>query len=193
MTNYNPNPFRQPQPQSRSTGTTVIITLVGVAAVISALITYMLTRPTDQQPVAAQPTATTVVISHEPSTPTPSTHTTTVTATPPPVTVTVPDTQETTSTREKCDGRYILIVHSALAAPGTYPQEEISTALSTYPGSQVGTPGFCSSIRGQLNGHTIYPIYIDYGHNAEAACAGKTQHGGNVRSLNTRSDFSAPC
>lgn len=202
MTNntYNPNPFREPQ--RRSTLIVVIIVLVLIALGVGAAVFFSVGRFMKELPLATAPGVTTVVITPRPTAAPVSTVTATATATivrssiATPTTVTLPAPALTPSTSTGggvCDGRYILIVHSVLATPSTYPQEEIATALATYPGAQVGEPGFCSSIRGQVDGQIIYPIFFDYGHNAADACAGKTRYGGNVRTLNNTGDFSAPC
>lgn len=91
-----------------------------------------------------------------------------------------------------CDGRGVLIVHSVV----DYGQDiaaETQSALAKYPGSQVLSPGACSSLRAQVDGRTIWPVVIDYGFDTYALCAAARQYGGNPRTMNSTTDFTNPC
>ncbi|RRO85323.1 hypothetical protein CXF30_09125 [Corynebacterium bovis] len=97
------------------------------------------------------------------------------------------------ATGPACDGRNILIVNSVVEQPGVDTAGAISRALDATPGSEYTYPGQCPSLRGQLNGNNIYPVYLDFGGDRAAMCAAKAQQGGNARTLNTRGDFADPC
>lgn len=97
-----------------------------------------------------------------------------------------------------CDGRGILIVDSvvdygdrddtlrriafeALAADPTGRSREY-----TYPGQ-------CPSLRKQVDGNDIYPVYLDFGQDTDALCRAKATYGGNARVLSNREEFLDPC
>ncbi|MDU4570376.1 hypothetical protein [Corynebacterium sp.] len=92
----------------------------------------------------------------------------------------------------KCDGRYILIVESALIS-GPEPYTETSRIQDKYPGSKILYGGACSSLRNTVDGKSVYAIYYDAGYSVDKVCSLKAQYGGNARSLNDDGDFSDPC
>ena len=92
----------------------------------------------------------------------------------------------------KCDGRYILIVESALI-DGPEPYTETSRIQNKYPGSKILYGGACSSLRETVDGKSVYAIYYDAGYSVDKVCSLKAQYGGNARSLNDDGDFSDPC
>lgn len=92
----------------------------------------------------------------------------------------------------KCDGRYILIVESALIS-GPEPYTETSRIQNKYPGSKILYGGACSSLRNTVDGKSVYAIYYDAGYSVDRVCSLKAQYGGNARSLNDDGDFSDPC
>lgn len=86
----------------------------------------------------------------------------------------------------ECDGRYVLIVDSVIAdGDEQSTMRKIAHAvMSADPeGKEFTVPGQCASIRKQVNGNDIYPIYLDFGSDKDAACRAKSTHGGNVRPL----------
>lgn len=86
----------------------------------------------------------------------------------------------------ECDGRYVLIVDSVIADGNKQStRNKIAHAvMSADPeGKEFTVPGQCASIRKQVNGNDIYPIYLDFGSDKDAACRAKSTHGGNVRPL----------
>ncbi|MEJ4099259.1 hypothetical protein V5S96_02635 [Corynebacterium mastitidis] len=93
-----------------------------------------------------------------------------------------------------CDDRYILIVQSVIDSGNEEAtRAEIASALNAHSGSVFTAPGNCPSLRASVNGNDIYPIYLDFGDDMQAACRAKAVRGGNVRTLNTEGDFSDPC
>lgn len=92
----------------------------------------------------------------------------------------------------KCDGRYILIIESALI-DGPEPYTETSRIQNKYPGSKILYGGACSSLRETVDGKSVYAIYYDAGYSVDKVCSLKAQYGGNARSLNNDGDFSDPC
>ena len=92
-----------------------------------------------------------------------------------------------------CDGRGILIVNSVVEQPGVSTEQQLTDALNAVPGTEYTLPGQCSSLRASLEGAAVYPVYIDYGSDRQALCAGKARYGGNARTLNTVGDFHDPC
>lgn len=92
----------------------------------------------------------------------------------------------------KCDGRYILIVESALI-DGPEPYTETSRIQDKYPGSQILRGSACSSLRATVDGKSVYAIYYDAGYSVDKVCSLKAQYGGNARSLNDNADFTDPC
>lgn len=95
----------------------------------------------------------------------------------------------------QCDGRNILIVNS-VHLPGN-PKDQLAFAIGKAIMSdndlKYTTPGKCSSLRAQVDGEDVYPIYYDFGTSQQAMCEAKKQYGGNARTLNNLADFSDPC
>ena len=94
-----------------------------------------------------------------------------------------------------CDGRNILIVNS-VHVPGNDRSElndQIAMTIARGNNLDFTTPGKCPSLRSQINGEDIYPIYYDFGQDQQAMCAAKAREGGNARTLNTAGDFTDPC
>ncbi|RAV33753.1 hypothetical protein [Corynebacterium heidelbergense] len=94
-----------------------------------------------------------------------------------------------------CDGRNILIVES-VHVPGNDRggiMTQLGIALNRYHGSQFTYPGQCPSLRAQIDGQDIYPVYYDFGSDRQAMCEAKGRQGGNARTLNTAGDFTDPC
>lgn len=101
-----------------------------------------------------------------------------------------------------CDGRYILIEDSIIAK-GSMDTTQTDIAKKVLMVGYVGPngpvdrkftyPGQCSSLRKQVDGHDIYPIYYDFGTDKQAMCAAKAKVGGNGRTLNNNGDFTDPC
>lgn len=72
--------------------------------------------------------------------------------------------------RPACDGRYIVMVGSALN-PDSYPSD-VAAQLAKYPGSSyLRTDQTCPSLRPDYNGSPIYSIYYGVYDTAQAACA----------------------
>ena len=93
-----------------------------------------------------------------------------------------------------CDGRNIVIKNSIVDTNKDATAGDISRALAANPGSEFMTPGHCSSLRGQLNGDDIYPVYEDFGSDRSAMCEeAKSRSNWYPRTLNDRGDFSSPC
>lgn len=86
----------------------------------------------------------------------------------------------------ECDGRYVLIVDSVIAdgnKQSTRNKIAHAVMFADPEGKEFTVPGQCASIRKQVNGNDIYPIYLDFGSDKDAACRAKSTHGGNVRPL----------
>lgn len=89
-----------------------------------------------------------------------------------------------------CDGRYILIVDSVVAdgSDGDTLNRIAHSVLSADPsGKEFTVPGQCDSLRKSVHGDDIYPIYLDFGGDKDAACRAKSTYGGNVRPLTSGS------
>ncbi len=85
-----------------------------------------------------------------------------------------------------CDGRLILILDSVVDDPslGDTQDRLAQAALLDKPfGKEFTVPGQCASLRKQVDGHDIYPVYLDFGKDKSAACSAKSRYGGNVRPL----------
>jgi serine/threonine protein kinase len=79
-------------------------------------------------------------------------------------------------TRPPCDGRGIVILHSA-TTPGRYA-EEVSGALARFQGSSyLLTETTCKSLRSRLNGNSIYAVYRPGGRTQEELCAAVAKAG----------------
>lgn len=85
-----------------------------------------------------------------------------------------------------CDGRYILIVDSVVDEgdyEATFDRLAKAVMIADPAGKEFTVPGQCDSLRPSVNGNAIYPIYLDFGSDKEAACRAKSTYGGNVRPL----------
>ena len=58
---------------------------------------------------------------------------------------------------------------------------------------QYTFPGQCPSLRAQVNGNDIYPVYLDFGHDTEALCRARANYGGDARVLSNRAELTSPC
>lgn len=97
-----------------------------------------------------------------------------------------------------CDGRAILILDSVIDEQndGAAMQDIARHVLAAHPSGepvQFTVPGACPSLREQLEGQNIYPIYIDYGSDVSAMCRAKGLYGGNGRLLNNDPEYVDPC
>lgn len=97
-----------------------------------------------------------------------------------------------------CDGRAILILDSVVdeGNDGGAMHDIAQQVLMMHPSGKpvrFTVPGACPSLRAQLNGQNIYPIYIDYGSDVDAMCRAKATYGGNGRILSNSAEFVDPC
>lgn len=97
-----------------------------------------------------------------------------------------------------CDGRNILILDSII----DYGDREdtigriadvVMVADPTGKTRHFMTPGHCPSLRAQLDGNDIYPVYLDFGSDVDGMCAAKAAQGGNGRVLSNRNEYVDPC
>lgn len=97
-----------------------------------------------------------------------------------------------------CDGRNILILESVVNY-GNREETQFQIAqqvLMQHPSSlpvRFTVPGQCPSLRAQIDGNDIYPIYLDFGSDVNSMCVAKSKYGGNGRVLYNRSEFVDPC
>ncbi len=85
-----------------------------------------------------------------------------------------------------CDGRYILIVDSVIDEgdeKATFDRLVQAVMFADPEGKEFTVPGQCDSLRASVDGNDIYPIYLDFGSDKDAACRAKSTYGGNVRPL----------
>ncbi len=85
-----------------------------------------------------------------------------------------------------CDGRYILIVDSVVDEGDreeTFDKLVQAVMYADPEGKEFTVPGQCGSLRKSVHGNDIYPIYLDFGADKDAACRAKSTYGGNVRPL----------
>lgn len=85
-----------------------------------------------------------------------------------------------------CDGRYILIVDSVIDEgdeKATFDRLVQAVMFADPEGKEFTVPGHCDSLRKSVDGKDIYPIYLDFGSDKDAACRAKSTYGGNVRPL----------
>ena len=97
-----------------------------------------------------------------------------------------------------CDGRGILIVDSVIdygdrADTVHRLAVEVLTADPTGKSRQYTFPGQCPSLRAQVNGNDVYPVYLDFGQDTEALCRARANYGGDARVLSNRAEFTSPC
>lgn len=97
-----------------------------------------------------------------------------------------------------CDGRAILILDSVVdegnggAAMPAIARQVLMAHPSGKP-VQFTVPGACPSLRAQLDGQNIYPVYLDYGADVDAMCRAKATYGGNGRILSNAAEYVDPC
>lgn len=97
-----------------------------------------------------------------------------------------------------CDGRNILILDSVIdhGNSGGAMDDIAQQVLMQHPSGmdvRFMVPGHCPSLRAQLDGSNIYPIYLDFGQDAQAMCRAKAAYGGNGRVLSNAAEFVDPC
>lgn len=97
-----------------------------------------------------------------------------------------------------CDGRNILILDSVIdhGNDGGAMNDIAQQVLMQHPSGRpvrFTVPGQCPSLRAQLDGNNIYPVYIDFGADTSAMCQAKATYGGNGRVLSNRAEFVDPC
>lgn len=95
-----------------------------------------------------------------------------------------------------CDGRGILILDSVIDEGDvgqTHSQIAFGVAYLGDGNAEFTYPGQCASLRKQVDGKNIYPIYMDFGHDTDALCAAKANYGGNARLLNNSGEYVDPC
>lgn len=95
-----------------------------------------------------------------------------------------------------CDGRGILILDSVIDEGDvghTHSQIAFGVAYLGDGNAAFTYPGQCASLRKQVDGQNIYPIYMDFGHDTTALCAAKANYGGNARLLNNSGEYVDPC
>lgn len=95
-----------------------------------------------------------------------------------------------------CDGRGILILDSVIDEGDvghTHSQIAFGVAYLGDGNAEFTYPGQCASLRKQVDGQNIYPIYMDFGHDTTALCAAKANYGGNARLLNNSGEYVDPC
>lgn len=97
-----------------------------------------------------------------------------------------------------CDGRGILIVDSVIDygdRADTFHRlaVEVLTADPTGKSRQYTFPGQCASLRKQVDGNDIYPVYLDFGSDTQALCRAKSDFGGNARVLSNSEEYLDPC
>lgn len=97
-----------------------------------------------------------------------------------------------------CDGRGILIVDSIVDS-GNRDDTMRRIAMEALMMDPTGKtreytyPGQCPSLRKQVDGRDIYPVYVDFGSDTAGLCAAKKAYGGNARVLSNREEFVDPC
>lgn len=97
-----------------------------------------------------------------------------------------------------CDGRNILILESVVNY-GNREETQFKIAqqvLMQHPSSlpvRFTVPGQCPSLRAQLDGNDIYPIYLDFGSDVNSMCVAKSKYGGNGRVLSNKAEIVDPC
>mgnify|MGYP001144070489 CR=1 FL=1 len=95
-----------------------------------------------------------------------------------------------------CDGRNILILDSIIDNTSDTAFRLAQQVLTQHPSgvdTKYTVPGQCPSLRAQLDGNDIYPVYLDFGSDVNAMCAAKAQYGGNGRVLSNSAEYVDPC
>ncbi|MEH0146150.1 hypothetical protein V6D40_00520 [Corynebacterium sp. Q4381] len=102
------------------------------------------------------------------------------------------------ATYPACDGRAVLILDSVIdeGNDGGAMYDIAQQVLMMHPSGEpvrFAVPGACPSLRAQVDGHNVYPIYIDYGTDVDAMCRAKATYGGNGRLLSNAAEYVDPC
>ena len=95
-----------------------------------------------------------------------------------------------------CDGRNILILDSVIDNEPDTAHKIARQVLAVHPSGRsvkFMVPGRCASLRGQLDGDDIYPVYLDFLSDVDEMCRAKAQYGGNGRVLVDRAEYFDPC
>lgn len=97
-----------------------------------------------------------------------------------------------------CDGRNILILDSIIDYGDRGDTigriaDVVMVADPTGKTRHFMAPGHCPSLRAQLDGNDIYPVYLDFGSDVDGMCAAKASQGGNGRVLSNRNEYVDPC
>lgn len=95
-----------------------------------------------------------------------------------------------------CDGRNILILDSVVDEGNSTAHLIAQQVLMQHPSGKpvrFTVPGQCPSLRAQVNGQDIYPIYIDFLQDTDAMCRAKATYGGNGRILSNSAEYVDPC
>lgn len=97
-----------------------------------------------------------------------------------------------------CDGRNILILDSIIdyGDRGDTINRIADLVMFADPSGKPRrfmAPGHCPSLRAQLDGNDIYPVYLDFGSDVDGMCAAKAAQGGNGRVLSNRNEYVDPC
>lgn len=97
-----------------------------------------------------------------------------------------------------CDGRNILILDSIIdyGDRGDTINRIADLVMFADPSGKPRrfmAPGHCPSLRGQVDGNDIYPVYLDFGSDVDGMCAAKASQGGNGRVLSNRNEYVDPC
>lgn len=97
-----------------------------------------------------------------------------------------------------CDGRAVLILDSVIdhGNDGGAMHEIAQQVLTVHPSGnpvRFTVPGACPSLRAQVDGQNVYPVYIDYGGDVDAMCRAKATYGGNGRILSNAAEYVDPC
>lgn len=96
-----------------------------------------------------------------------------------------------------CDGRGILILESVVVPEERDAEPKMNATVSKWSRSlnpvRYAEPGACPSLRAELDGDGVYPIFIDYGFNTGELCNAMRTHGGNARTVSDRPEYLSPC
>lgn len=96
----------------------------------------------------------------------------------------------------RCDGRSILILDSVIDDSSDTQFKIAQQVLVQDPTGldrKYTVPGQCPSLRAQLDGNDIYPVYLDFGDDTAGMCAAKAKYGGNGRVLSNTEEYVDPC
>lgn len=96
----------------------------------------------------------------------------------------------------QCDGRSILILDSIIDNTSDTQfriAQQVLTQDPTGVDRKFTVPGQCPSLRAQVDGSDIYPVYLDFGTDTNAMCAAKAKYGGNGRILSNSAEYVDPC